>query len=58
MLAYWGSVLAADGWDVPMAGIALPEGAAFVPIAAGGALIALFAAAALAGRAAARAVEG
>jgi len=58
VLAYWGYVLAADGWDVPMAGISLPEGAAFVPIAAGGALIAVFAAAALAGRAAAPAAEG
>lgn len=58
VLAYWGSVLATDGWDVPMAGISLPEGAAFVPIAAGGALIAVFAAAALAGRASAPAAEG
>jgi len=51
VLAYWGLVLALDGWDVRMAGIGLPEGSAYVPVAAGGALIALFAAAALAGRA-------
>lgn len=52
MLAWYGVVLTADGWDVPMAGIALPEGAAYLPLGAGGALIALFAAAALAGHAA------
>lgn len=51
VLAGWGSVLIADTWDVPMAGIGMPEGAAYLPLAAGGALISLFAAAALAGRA-------
>lgn len=57
VLAWWGGVLAADGWDVPMAGIALPEGASYLPLAAGGALIAVFAAAALAGHPAAPAAE-
>jgi len=49
LLAAWGAVLAQDGWDVPMAGVGLPEGAGYLPVATGGALIALFALGALAG---------
>ena len=47
VLAGWGGMLTRDGWDVPMAGVALPEGLNYLPVAAGGALIALFAGAAL-----------
>ena len=43
VLAYWGGVLLADGWDVRMAGAPLPQGLYFLPICLGGALIALFA---------------
>jgi TRAP-type C4-dicarboxylate transport system permease small subunit len=43
LLAYWGGVLLADGWDVRMAGAPLPQGLYFLPICIGGALIALFA---------------
>ena len=43
MLAGWGFRLSLETWDVPMAGIALPQGASFVPLWVGGALIALFA---------------
>jgi len=43
VLAYWGGVLLADGWSVPMAGAPLPQGLVFLPICVGGALIALFA---------------
>jgi TRAP-type C4-dicarboxylate transport system permease small subunit len=42
LLAGWGAVLAADGWDVAMAGTALPQGAMLLPVCIGGALIALF----------------
>jgi TRAP-type C4-dicarboxylate transport system permease small subunit len=42
-LAYYGWVLMADAWDVPMAGAPFPEGASFIGVFAGGALIALFA---------------
>jgi TRAP-type C4-dicarboxylate transport system permease small subunit len=42
-LAAFGGVLMRDGWDVPMAGAPLPEGAAYAGIALGGVLIALFA---------------
>jgi TRAP-type C4-dicarboxylate transport system permease small subunit len=51
VLAYWGIVLMQDSWGIPMAGAALPEGLGYLPVAAGGALIALFAAGALVGRA-------
>jgi TRAP-type C4-dicarboxylate transport system permease small subunit len=51
LLAWWGAILVRDGWDVPMAGISMPEGAGYLPVAAGGALIAIFAAGALAGHA-------
>jgi TRAP-type C4-dicarboxylate transport system permease small subunit len=43
LLAYWGGVLLADGWDVRMAGAPLPQGLYFLPICVGGVLIALFA---------------
>jgi TRAP-type C4-dicarboxylate transport system permease small subunit len=42
-LALYGGYLTYDGWDVPMAGAPFPEGMAFIGLAAGGALIALFA---------------
>src|SRR5262245_35739580 len=42
LLAYWGGVLLADGWDVRMAGAPLPQGLYFLPICVGGFLIALF----------------
>ncbi len=44
MLAGWGLYLCARTWDVQLAGIALPQGASYLPLCAGGALIALFAA--------------
>jgi TRAP-type C4-dicarboxylate transport system permease small subunit len=43
VLAFWGTVLLLDDWGVPMAGAPLPQGLVFLPIALGGALIALFA---------------
>lgn len=43
VLAVWGMKLVTGDWDVPMAGASLPQGIAFLPITAGGALIALFA---------------
>jgi TRAP-type C4-dicarboxylate transport system permease small subunit len=42
LLATWGFELAIDGWSVPMAGAPLRQGMLFLPIAVGGALIALF----------------
>jgi TRAP-type C4-dicarboxylate transport system permease small subunit len=50
VLAAWGFVLMRDGWDIPMAGVPLPEGLGYLPLALGGALIALFAAGSHAGR--------
>lgn len=43
VLAWWGGILMADGWSVPMAAAPLPQGLVFLPICVGGALIALFA---------------
>ena len=43
VLAFWGAVLLADGWSIPMAGAPLPQGLYFLPIGVGGALIAVFA---------------
>lgn len=43
VLATWGTVLAIDGWTIPMAGAPLPQGLYFLPIGLGGALIAVFA---------------
>lgn len=58
VLAAWGIVLMRDSWDIPMAGVPLPEGLGYLPVALGGALIALFAAGSLAGRAADAEREG
>lgn len=43
VLAFWGAVLLADGWSIPMAGAPLPQGLYFLPIGVGGALMAVFA---------------
>ena len=43
MLAYWGGVLFLDGLHIPTAGAAMPESIDYLPIALGGALMALFA---------------
>lgn len=42
MLAIRGGQMAIDAWDYPIAGAQLPQGAAFLPICVGGALIMLF----------------
>jgi TRAP-type C4-dicarboxylate transport system permease small subunit len=44
LLAGWGLHLCRETWDVPLAGVALPQGASYLPLCIGGALIALFAA--------------
>jgi len=44
MLAYWGGVLFVDGVHIPTAGAPLPESIDYLPLAVGGALMALFAA--------------
>lgn len=43
MLAFWGVRLSIETWDVPIAGIALPQGVSYMPLWVGGGLIALFA---------------
>ncbi|MCI4567942.1 TRAP transporter small permease [Lysobacter sp. CFH 32150] len=43
LLAWWGARLAIDSWQVPMAGARIPEGTFYLPLSAGGVLIALFA---------------
>lgn len=43
MLAYWGGVLFVDGVHIPTAGAPLPESIDYLPLAVGGALMALFA---------------
>ena len=43
MLAVWGIRLSAATWDIPMAGVSLPQGAAYLPLSIGGLLIAAFA---------------
>lgn len=43
LLAWWGARLAIDSWHVPMAGARIPEGTFYLPLCAGGALIAVFA---------------
>ncbi len=45
LLAVGAATLAVDGWSVALAGVALPQGTPFVPLALGGALMAVFAAA-------------
>ncbi len=42
-LCFWGVMLSIDSWPIAMAGAPLSQGLAFVPLATGGALIALFA---------------
>jgi TRAP-type C4-dicarboxylate transport system permease small subunit len=42
LIAAWGLLLALETWDVPLAGVPLPQGATFLPIALGGALMTLF----------------
>jgi TRAP-type C4-dicarboxylate transport system permease small subunit len=49
-IALWGVQLLVDGWDVPLAGVDLPQSAPYLPFAAGGALIAVFALGALLAR--------
>ena len=43
MLAIWGIRLSAATWNIPMAGVSLPQGAAYLPLSVGGLLIAAFA---------------
>jgi TRAP-type C4-dicarboxylate transport system permease small subunit len=43
LLAVLGASLAVDAWSYPMAGVPLPQGAVFVPVSIGGALIVAFA---------------
>ena len=43
VLAAWGTRLLLDGWSIRMAGAPLPQSVAFLPLAAGGALMVLFA---------------
>ncbi len=43
MFAVWGGEMMLDAWSYPMAGAPLPQGLVFLPMCAGGALIALFA---------------
>jgi TRAP-type C4-dicarboxylate transport system permease small subunit len=43
LLAWWGTVLFLDGLHIPTAGAAMPESIDYLPIAVGGALMALFA---------------
>jgi len=44
LLTLWGLHLAVDTWDVPLAGIAIPQGTSYLPLSVGGLLIAVFAA--------------
>ncbi|MEN9854907.1 MAG: hypothetical protein RLZZ157_33, partial [Pseudomonadota bacterium] len=44
LLGYWGVALAAQNWDVTMAGAPLPAGIRYLPFAIGAAIMALFAA--------------
>jgi TRAP-type C4-dicarboxylate transport system permease small subunit len=53
-LCYWGCLLAVDSWAIDMAGAPLSQGLAFVPLALGGTLIAVFAIARLLARDAAK----
>ena len=43
MLAIWGAQMAIEAWDYSIAGAPLPQGAVYLPLCGGGALIALFA---------------
>ncbi len=42
-LAIWSAIMAAETWDIKVAGAAMPTGIYFVPFLLGGALITLFA---------------
>jgi TRAP-type C4-dicarboxylate transport system permease small subunit len=42
MLAWWGGEMTVDAWNYSMAGAPLPQGAAYLPVCVGGALIFLF----------------
>jgi TRAP-type C4-dicarboxylate transport system permease small subunit len=42
-LAFWGFSLAANGWDIMMAGAPLPAGLRFIPVAVGATIMVLFA---------------
>ena len=44
LLAYWGMTLAANNWDIRMAGAPIPAGIRYVPFAIGALIMALFAA--------------
>ena len=50
VIACYGFVLLADGWNVRMAGAPLPQGAPFLPMSIGGAMIVVFALERLASR--------
>ncbi len=43
LLFLWGGEMMIDAWDYSMAGAPLPQGMVYLPLCAGGALIALFA---------------
>jgi TRAP-type C4-dicarboxylate transport system permease small subunit len=43
MLLLWGGEMMIDSWDYAIAGAPLPQGTVYLPLCAGGALIALFA---------------
>lgn len=43
-MAWYGTLLAAETWSAAMAGLPIPQGVDYVPLAIGGILIALFAA--------------
>jgi TRAP-type C4-dicarboxylate transport system permease small subunit len=43
MFAVWGGEMMLDAWGFPMAGAPLPQGLVFLPMCAGGVLMALFA---------------
>jgi TRAP-type C4-dicarboxylate transport system permease small subunit len=42
MLAFWGAKMVADAWDYAMPGAPLPQGASYLPVCVGGALILVF----------------
>ncbi len=42
MLTWWGGKMVGDAWDYAMPGAPLPQGAAYLPVCIGGALILVF----------------
>lgn len=42
MLFFWGGEMLLDSWDYAIAGAPLPQGVVYLPLSAGGALIAIF----------------